>query len=269
MKSFNELDIAEDSYIRNEPDLHSRILARVVAVVMLVWAILLVTPFFAPPASADSGCAGIYVDLSGPRLLDQDGADAGPWVDVEVPAGVYSVTLVSADPTHQDFIDPSQTDETWLLSTNSGTSVGPTSDISDSSVFSTTTFSSVAFDAAVSTVRAEHSRTGVNVNSVDPVSACFTALVEQEVVESEPEVPAEPDRAKTVVEPDFVEETPLKVVETPAPEVAELALTGPTTTLKGLLLGASLIALGALLIAAKEANDAVEFRGNLRTNRSF
>lgn len=135
-----------------------------------------------PPLDCPDGSAADYVvTFPGTKLVPQSPTQT---VAIDIPAGVYDVTLISGDYNRGMARDGGplvQTDEVWRLLGSSPT--GYTDDLVDTLEDITgvaTTGLSVEFDSAVSSVTAEHysvenQEDRSSPNSVVPEYACLTA----------------------------------------------------------------------------------------------
>lgn len=245
-----------------------------VATVLLALGALAVV---STPAGATEGCGTYSYGFTGTRLLN-DGISnsAGPF-PADIPAGTYTVTLVSHDH-HDTQVDvPSQTGEQYHVVLNSGYISPPSTDIPDVQTTITTTFTGQVIGASTAISVTHAGAPGIN--SVDVLCVGFTpevvveatvepaaekppappAALEQPpatkpVSEPVPAPPAaivptqDPEPAPVVAGPE-VEPEVKGIVETPAPPIAQLAITGPSTEAIMLIgLGFALIAIGGLLV---------------------
>ncbi len=138
------------------------------------------------------------VTFDGTRLLNQDGNDAGEVRGVFIPGGDYLIELSSVDESHPD--SETQPDEVWLLVVNGDIIVGPSADIADDAVTSVATVGPVSLPN-VDTLQAVHARIGDNINSVDPVSACFVSVAPQIQPLPDPVMPDELPEKPEPLEP--------------------------------------------------------------------
>lgn len=242
--------------------------ARALAVAILIAAAVATLVLgLALPASAQTGADDICISFEGLRLLDEKGSDASPLQSFDVPAGEYMLTLASADLTHIDAVDPTQTVEQWNLWTGDGRSFGPSADIADKDVMSSVTVA-VVLQRPISEVRAIHVGGTGNVNSVDPVSACFAPVAAPVVTSTTststiPPTTAAPDTtASSTVAPETLPVVPVDNSPTTTTTLAgdttvdderlpnELAITGPKDVLKwaafALFLGVCFVSGGRL-----------------------
>jgi len=173
---------------------------------------VLALTILATPAGADDGCGTLSFSFAGTRLLN-DGISnsAGPF-RVDIPAGVYTVTLIASD-NHDSQIDAeSQSGEQYHVVLDSGY-VSPASiDIPDDANTSKTVISSQVIEQSNS-ISVRHGG-APGINSVDVVCVGFTPVAPAPEPAPEPATP-EP------VTPGPV--TPAPEAPTPEPEpVSEL-----------------------------------------------
>lgn len=261
------------------PSRTRRPLARVCLGLATVLVALGTLTLASAPAGAAEGCGTYSYGFSGTRLLN-DGISntAGPF-PADIPAGTYTVTLVSHDH-HDTQVDvPSQTGEQYHVVLNSGYVSPPSTDIPDSITTMTTTFTGQVIGNST-TISVKHAG-APGINSVDVLCVGFTpeAVVDATVeptVEKPPAPPAaleqppattpvaeptptpnpvveapapEPTTVPVVAVPEVIEPEVKGVIETPAPPIAQLAITGPSTEAVALIsLGLALIIIGGLLI---------------------
>lgn len=241
-----------------------------------------------PPAGAQNGCGTYSYGFAGTRLLnDGISTSAGPFA-ATIPAGTYTVTLVSHDH-HDTQVDiPSQTGEQYHVVLDSGYVSPPSNDIPDTATTITTTFTRQVISAST-TISVKHAG-APGINSVDVLCVGFTPEAVAEPVTEDaptPDLPATPPPTVPPLEQITVEtpaptqtpgdpvqlerdpagpttdipepavvrpETPVEpevrgIVETPTPPLLQLAITGPSTEAFMLIgLGLALIALGGLLV---------------------
>jgi hypothetical protein len=221
------------------------------------------------PAGAADSCGTYSFGFEGTRLLN-DGISntAGPF-PADIPAGTYTVTLVSHDH-HDTQVDvPTQPGEQYHVVLDSGYVSPASNDIPDAANGMTTVFTGQQIDASTE-IGVRHGG-AQGINSVDVVCVGFTleATVESVVEFPAVEEPAveEPTPTREAVEPEQDISVPLTltrdpevvaraavepevkgIVQSQQPVVAQLAITGPSTQAVTLLIvGFVLIALGALL----------------------
>jgi hypothetical protein len=202
------------------------------------------------PAGAANGCGTYSFGFDGTRLLN-DGISnsAGPFA-ADIPAGTYTVTLVSHDH-HDTQVDvPSQLGEQYHVVLDSGYISPASSDIPDATNNMTTTFAGQQIGASAE-ISVRHVGTQ-GINSVDVICVGFTPEAIAEPVVEEPEqdisVPLTLVRDPEVTPPPAIDAEVKGVVESPLPVAAQLAITGPSTqAITLLIVGFALIAIGALL----------------------
>ena len=251
-------------------------LRKIVALPLVATATMLIAfgtlALFSSPAGAADSCGTYSFGFEGTRLLN-DGISntAGPFA-ADIPAGTYTVTLVSHDHHDTQVNVPSQLGEQYHVVLDSGYISPASNDIPDDSNAMTTVFVGQEIEAS-SEIGVQHAG-APGINSVDVLCVGFTleATVESAVelpAVDEPVAPAppEPTPAPEVIEPEqdisipvtitrepdvvaraVVEPEVKGIVESPQPVVAQLAITGPSTQAVTLLIiGFALIALGGLL----------------------
>lgn len=153
-------------------------------------------PALASPLGATEGCGTYSFGFEGTRLLNDGISDsAGPF-PVDLPGGVYTVTLIAHDHHDTQVGVPTQPGEQFFVVLDSGYASPLSSDVPDDETLTTTVFSSQQIEASTS-IRVQHGGTS-GINSVDVVCVGFT-----------PEPSADP-----TVEPPAVVVPP--VVDTPA-----------------------------------------------------
>jgi len=224
------------------------------------------------PAASASECPGTSVSFEYFQLLNDDYRHtAGPFA-IELPSGVYDVTMVSWD-AHHTHDQRTQLNEQWYFTTDSGYSSGLTLDIPLESNSTTTVQAEQTIDATTS-ITLRHA--GIdNVNSVTPICIGFVpveqpaAVVEETVAVEDAEVtqeePAVEEPAVDTEVRGVVEEAPetglvptagleKKPVAQTAPVVAVLAITGPSQAATFTMVSAMLILFGAALLHLSRRN---------------
>jgi len=171
-------------YIAERPESDQVWLARLVSVVMAIWAVLLIGDIAtATRADAMDSPCDIHIDFSGDRLLNNGSDNVGALHSVHIPDDFYDVTLTSSDFGHETMADPSQTQEQWWFIAD-GVRVALSEDIATSVTTSSITYRGIRVPES-EVVWAEHLGEG-NVNSVDPVGVCLVRRdLQQEVDETE------------------------------------------------------------------------------------
>jgi len=135
-------------------------------------------------AGASTGCGEYSYGFTGTRLLN-DGISnsAGPF-PIDLPAGTYTVTLVSSDHHDEQVAVPTQPGEQYVVVLDSGYVSPPSRDIADDETVVTTTHVNQTVPASTS-ISVQH--LGVpGINSVDVLCVGFTP---------EPDEPSTPDAA--------------------------------------------------------------------------
>ena len=123
-------------------------------------------------ASAQSGCGEISVEFSNVRLLNNGVNNvAGPF-NVDIPAGVYDVTLIGYDFHNEQPNVGTQPGEQFVVELNNGYVSPPSADIPDEVNSSTAVHRGQTISGAATTLTLRH--LGVpGVNSVDPACVGF------------------------------------------------------------------------------------------------
>lgn len=221
-------------------------------------------------AGASLNCGQHSFGFVGTRLLnDGISTTAGPY-SIELPAGTYNVMMSSYD-AHDEH--PGQIDqpyEQWYFTLDSGFTSPLSTDVPDDATTTVDTFENMVIGAATS-ITVHHRGLG-GINSVEPLCAGFTPVVEQPapvVDSSSTPGPSTPDSGNEVI--DLVrpiDETPsvevkpavesrrtelvppVGMVAIPMTDTApQLALTGPSSQLwLAALSGASLVLLGVAMV---------------------
>ena len=234
-------------------------------------------------ANAISGAIGEQVceNLQHVRLLDEPGNRQGPVIATDLQPGVYDIVLTSGDPSHAEGVDHGgipQDFEQWVLIIEHGSQAGldrvtriTTPDLDADLMEQSWKFENVELEWAAR-IQAVHAGLGPdgNVQSVDPISACFTPVSFTEVttttavpetttteapVETVTTVPVAPtETSSTVLTPTSEAPVEATTTTTAAPTatttddtptttvVPELALTGRTTNAAAALGGFLLLA---------------------------
>lgn len=220
-------------------------------------------------AGAAEGCGADALTFDGVRLLN-NGTDhtAGPF-SIELEPGIYDITMNSWD-AHDEHYQPEQENEQWYFTLDSGYTSAPSVDIPTEQNSSSTTLLAQQIDASTS-VTVHHLR-AAGVNSVEPVCLGFASVADQTngdvpeqteptVIEGETPVSV-PDPVDTEVKgivevadpsaqlvPPMSKTNPPAAVESahvsqaPAPQ---LAITGPSASVLGALVGSFLVMLGTV-----------------------
>lgn len=244
----------------------------------------IVAPALVSEAGASTGCGTYSYGFEGTRLLN-DGIStvSGPY-PIDLPAGVYTVTLVAHDHHDRQVDVPTQSGEQYVVELDSGYRSPASTDIPDDLILTTTVFTQQHIEASSQITVRHGGEPGIN--SVDVVCVGFTpeAIADPVVEQPEPTLPPiDPPTTETPVvevpKPDApvpappVEKPtqdisdPITIVRDPAvippasvvPEVKgtvefppitpQLAITGPGDHAEILLaVGAMLITLGVFLI---------------------
>lgn len=171
---------------------------------------------------------GVCVDSPNtvhPGLLNDGVNNTTAPVTVDIPAGVYDIAYISDDTTHLDVVDPTQNEEQWAI-VGAGWASPFTVDIPIDQVRVTGVWSGVSVPD-LGSVTFVHRGVG-NINSVDPVSVCFSPVV---VPTTTTEAPTTTTEAPvTTVTP--TTETPSTVAPTTTetPEVTTTAKTVETSS---------------------------------------
>ena len=134
----------------------------------------------AGPLGAEESCT-LSVDFGDARLLNNGIDDAAGPFAAELAAGTYTITIVSEDFHSTQVGVGTQSAEQFHILTDSGYRSPATNDIADDSDTVTTVFTGQAIDDTTS-ISLVHALIGDSVNSVSPISACFEAEIETEVV---------------------------------------------------------------------------------------
>jgi len=225
----------------------------------------IVAPALSSRAGATSGCGTYSYGFEGTRLIN-DGISnvSGPY-EIELPAGIYTVTLVAHDHHDTQVGVPSQPGEQYVIELDSGYTSPRSDDIPDDLIMTVSDFQGQRLEAS-SEITVRHG--GVpGVNSVDVVCVGFTLeaaadpSIEDptrdtpgvEVPPIEPPVQDISDPLTIVREPQATPPASIVpevkgTIEVP-PITPQLAITGPGDHVELLVVaGAILTFLGALLV---------------------
>lgn len=219
-------------------------------------------PALTSPLGASEGCGTYSFGFPGTRLLNDGISDsAGPY-PIDIPGGIYTVTLVAHDHHDTQVGVPTQPGEQYYVTLDSGYASPLSTDIADDENRTTSVFTSQRVEASTA-ITVRHGGTP-GINSVDVICVGFTP---QAITEPPKEPPAQDigDPATVVRPPNVV--APASVVPTSVvPEVKgtvevpqvtpQLAVTGPGAHARTLVgFGTLMIALGALLIRRERRFD--------------
>lgn len=245
----------------------------------------IVAPALFSRAGAATGCGTYSYGFEGTRLLNDGISDVSGPYPIDLPAGVYTVTLVAHDHHDTQVNIPTQSGEQYVVELDSGYTSPPSTDIPDDQILTTTVFTNQTVDASKQITVRHGGEPGIN--SVDVLCVGFTPEESQDpVVEvPAPEPPAietptsdgpvveDPTPETPVVQPPASDppvqdiSDPVSIIRIPeivppavvVPEVSgtvelppvtpQLAITGPGAHAELLLsVGAVLIAFGVLLV---------------------
>ena len=224
-------------------------------------------PALTSPLGASEGCGTYSFGFPGTRLLNDGISDsAGPY-PIDIPGGIYTVTLVAHDHHDTQVGVPTQPGEQYYVTLDSGYASPLSTDIADDENRTTSVFTSQRVEASTA-ITVMHGGTP-GINSVDVICVGFTPHA---ITDPPKEPPAQDigDPATVVRPPNVVgpaSVVPTSVVPTSVvPEVKgtvevpqvtpQLAVTGPGAHARTLVgFGTLMIALGALLIRRERRFD--------------
>ncbi len=216
-------DQYEESHMGADIGSHQKPLRRVAVGVLVGIGASLVA---ATAAGASTACGEYSYGFAGTRLLN-DGISnsAGPFA-IDLPAGTYSVTLVSHDSHDAQDGVPTQPGEQYVVVLDSGYVSPPSTDIADDQNDMTTTHAGQVIEA--STAISVRHLGGDSINSVDVLCVGFTP--EPPIDDATTEIPPE-----TVPPAEPASEAPAPTEEEPTQDIAEPVsivreLPAPTTT---------------------------------------
>ncbi len=183
----------------------------------------IVAPALFSRAGAATGCGDYSYGFEGTRLLNDGISDVSGPYPIDLPAGVYTVTLVAHDNHDTQVNVPTQSGEQYVVELDSGYTSPPSTDIPDDKILTTTVFTNQTVGASTQITVRHGGEPGIN--SVDVLCVGFT-----------PEDSQDPDAEVPTPEPPAIEPPPIEtptsddpVVEEPTPEnpVTEPPATDP------------------------------------------
>ena len=200
---------------------------QVIGAILTAMAVVLLATgtftFLSAPAGAASECGDYSYGFAGTRLInDGISTSAGPFA-IDLPAGTYTVTLVSNDHHDTQINAETQPGETYHVVLNSGYVSPASTDIPDDLNDMTTTFTNQKIEAST-TISVKHS--GVpGINSVNVLCIGFTPEAAIAPI-SETPVPEEPVKLPVVDTPIEVA-PPTAIVDPPAEVTPPAAVVNP------------------------------------------
>lgn len=230
---------------------------RTVAVVAIIAGVAMTSTGFASASAI--GCGDHSFGFAGTRLLNDGISDsAGPFA-IELPAGVYDITMQGSDNHPSPDYQVEQTQEQWYFRLDNGYVSPPTPDVPNDQTQVTMTVTSV--DLAAATAISVHHLGEGGINSVNVDCIGFTTSTVAPPATTEPAQiggpigtvpPATAPPVTVVVAPPTTEPPAAVPVEVkPAVEVVEeLALTGTGSGAMAVT-GIGLVVLGAIFLAAE------------------
>ncbi len=184
---------------------------KLLAASLMVGLLTIVAPAWASEAGATTGCGTYSYGFEGTRLLN-DGIStvSGPY-PIDLPAGVYTVTLIAHDHHDRQAGVPTQSGEQYVVELDSGYRSPASTDIPDDKILTTTVFAGQDIEASSQITVRHGGQPGVN--SVDVVCVGFTPEPIDPVIE-------QPDPPPAVVDPPV---TDPPSVDIPIPDVPVVA----------------------------------------------
>jgi len=226
-------------------------LARTLAVVAIIAGVAMTSTGFASASAV--GCGEYSFGFSGTRLLNDGISDsAGPFA-IELPAGVYDITMQGSDNHPSPDYQVEQTQEQWYFRLDNGYMSPPTPDVPNDQTHITMTVVSVDLTAATAISVHHLGEGGVNSVNIDCIGFTATPQIGGPIGTVPPAtappvtVVVSPPTTAAVAPPT----TAVPVEVKPAVEaIEELALTGPRS---GAIVvsGVGLVLLGAAFLVAE------------------
>jgi hypothetical protein len=167
----------------------------------------ILAPALFSAAGASTGCGTYSFGFEGTRLLNDGISDVSGPYPIDLPSGVYTVTLVAHDHHDSQVGVPTQSGEQYVVELDSGYRSPASTDIPDDKILTVTVFTDQHIESSSQVTVRHGGEPGIN--SVDVVCVGFT-----------PEAIADPVVEQPIPDPPTVDVPPTEtpVVEVPNPD---------------------------------------------------